>query len=201
VSAAAISVAAIILAAGESRRFGSAKLLAPLDGRPLVQHVIDAANASSCEPVVLVVGAGADELVAAARLGRATVVRNPDYATGQSSSLRVGLAAAGAADAAVILLADMPGVRPALVDALVARQRESLAAAVTCMWHGRRTPPTLLHRDLWPALRDLRGDVGAREVLAGRTDVVGLDVDPALGSLDDIDTPGDHARVSAPPAD
>jgi molybdenum cofactor cytidylyltransferase len=200
VSSSAISVAAIILAAGESRRFGGAKLLAPLDGRPLVQHVIDAANASSCEPVVIVVGAGADLLVAAARLGRASVVRNPDYATGQASSLRVGLAAAGAADAAVILLADMPGVRPALIEALIERQRESLAAAVTSLWRARRTPPTLLHRDLWPALRDLRGDLGAREVLAGRTDVVSLEVDLTLGSLDDIDTPQDHARVSAPPS-
>ncbi|HEV2010914.1 MAG TPA: nucleotidyltransferase family protein, partial [Candidatus Limnocylindria bacterium] len=195
-SAPATSVAAIILAAGESRRFGGPKLLASLDGRPLVQHVIDAANASSCEPVVLVVGAGADELLAAVRLGRSRVVRNAAYATGQASSLQAGLTAATSADAAVVLLADMPGVRAGLIEALVARQRGSLAAAVASLWRGRPTPPTLLHRDLWPALHDLRGDVGARDVLAGRTDVVGLDVDPALGSLDDIDTPEDHARVS-----
>jgi CTP:molybdopterin cytidylyltransferase MocA len=62
------------------------------------------------------------------------------------------------------------------------------------------TPPTLLHRDLWPALQDLRGDVGAGEVLAGRTDVVSLDVGPTLGSLDDIDAPADPARVSTPPS-
>lgn len=198
-SSPATSVAAIILAAGESRRFGGPKLLAPLDGRPLVQHVIDAANASSCEPVVLVVGAGADELLASVRLGRTLVVRNAAYATGQASSLQAGLTAATSADAAVVLLADMPGVRAALIEALVARQRGSLAAAVASLWRGRRTPPTLLHRDLWPALHDLRGDVGAREVLAGRADVIDLDVDPTLGSLDDIDTPEDHARVSAPP--
>ena len=198
-SAPASSVAAIILAAGGSRRYGGAKLLAPLDGRPLAQHVIDAANASSLEPVVLVVGAGADELLAAVRLGRSLVVRNSDYATGQASSLQAGLAAITTADAAVVLLADMPGVRAALLDALVAEQRTSHAAAVTSLWRGRRTPPTLLHRDLWPALRELRGDVGAREVLAGRTDVVGLEVDPTLGSLDDVDTPDDHARISAPP--
>ena len=110
-SAPATSVAAIILAAGESRRFGGPKLLASLDGRPLVQHVIDAANASSCEPVVLVVGAGADELLASVRLGRSRVVRNAAYATGQASSLQAGLTAATSADAAVVLLADMPGVR------------------------------------------------------------------------------------------
>lgn len=198
-SAPASSVAGIILAAGESRRFGGAKLLAPLDGRPLVQHVIDAANASSLEPVVLVVGAGADELLASVRLGRALVVRNAAYATGQAGSLQAGLTAVTGADAAVVLLADMPGVRVALIEALVATQRESHAAAVASLWRGRRTPPTLLHRDLWPVLHDLRGDVGAREVLAGRTDVVDLDIDPTLGSLDDIDTSEDHARVSGMP--
>lgn len=193
------SVAAIILAAGESRRFGGAKLLAPLDGRPVAQHVIDAATASSVEPVVLVVGAGAEELLAALQLGRASVVRNAAFATGQASSLQAGLGAVSGADAVVVLLADMPGVRTALIEALVAKQRSSHAAAVASVWRGRRTPPTLLHRDLWPALHELRGDVGAREVLAGRADVVGLEVDPALGSLDDIDTQADHVRISAPP--
>jgi molybdenum cofactor cytidylyltransferase len=199
VSGPARSVAAIILAAGESRRFGGAKLLSLLDGRPIAQHVIDAANASSLEQVVLVVGADADALLAAVRLGRSAVVRNDHYATGQASSLQAGLAAITGADAAVVLLADMPGVRAPLLDALVAKQRASGAAAVTSVWRGRRTPPTLLHRDLWPALHELRGDVGARDVLAGRSDVVGLDVDPSLGSLDDVDTPDDHARISAPP--
>jgi molybdenum cofactor cytidylyltransferase len=197
VSAPATSVAAIILAAGEARRFGGAKLLAPLDGRPVVQHVIDAATGSSCQPVVLVVGAGADALLAAVRLGRALVVRNAAYASGQASSLRVGLAAVADADAVVVLLADMPGVRTPLIEALIARQRSALAAAVASRWRGQRTPPTLLHRDLWPALEALRGDVGARAVLGGRADVGDLDVDPTQGSLDDIDTPADHARVSA----
>ncbi|MDP9319737.1 MAG: nucleotidyltransferase family protein [Chloroflexota bacterium] len=199
-SAPASSVAGIILAAGESRRFGGAKLLASLDGRPLVQHVIDAAAASSLDPIVLVVGAGADALLASVRLGRSVVVRNVAYASGQASSLQAGLTAASSADAAIVLLADMPGVRAALLEALLARQRETGAAAVTSVWRGRRTPPTLLHRDVWAALRDLHGDVGAREVLAGRTDVVDLDIDPTLGSLDDIDTPEDHARVSATPS-
>jgi CTP:molybdopterin cytidylyltransferase MocA len=198
VSPPATAVAAVILAAGEARRFGGAKLLAPLGGRPLVQHVIDAATTSSCDPVVLVVGAGADRLLAAVRPGRSIVIRNADYATGQASSLRAGLAAVPDADAAIVLLGDMPGVRSALIEALVAKQRATGAAAVTSLWHGRRTPPTLLHRDLWPALRELRGDTGAREVLADRADVVGLEVGPALGALDDIDTPEDHARIAAP---
>lgn len=187
----------MILAAGESRRFGSQKLLAPLGDRPLVQHVIDAANASGLDPVVIVVGADAGALLARVRLGGARVVRNPHYASGQASSLRAGLRALADADAAVVLLGDMPRITAALLDALVERQRSSGATAVVSSQGGRRSPPTLLHRDLWPEVEALEGDVGAREVLAKGTDVVALEVTPAIGALDDVDTREDHERLGA----
>ena len=63
-------------------------------------------------------------------------------------------------------------------------------------WSDRRSPPTLLHRDLWPAVLALTGDVGAREVLAGRDDVAVVHVSGNLGTLDDVDTLEDHARLS-----
>lgn len=189
-------VAAVILAAGESRRYGGPKLLAPLGGRLLLQHVLDAANRSTLGDVVLVVGHSADEVLAAVRLDRARAVRNESYAEGQSTSLRAGLRAVGEADAAVVLLGDQPRVTAALLDALVERQRTSGAAAVVSSWRGRRSPPTLLHRDLWPALAALSGDAGAREVLAGRDDVEVLEVDERLGSLEDVDRPEDLARLS-----
>lgn len=194
-SAAADRVAAIILAAGEAKRFGGPKLLAPLDGRPLLQHVLDAADGSGLDPVVLVLGHSADEVLAAVRPGRATAVRNGEYATGQASSLRAGIRAAPAADAAVILLGDQPRITSALLGALVERQRATGAAAVISSWRGRRSPPTLLHRDLFAAVEALSGDVGAREVLAGRDDVVTLDIEAPLGSLEDVDRPEDLARL------
>src|SRR3989442_11778082 len=123
------SVAGVILAAGEARRFGAQKLLAPLNGRALVQHVIGAANASSLSDVVLVVGADADRIVRIA-MGRTRVVRNPDYATGQASSLQAGLRAFSAnVHAPAVFLGDMPGVTPALIDELIATQRETGAPA------------------------------------------------------------------------
>ena len=186
---------ALILAAGESRRFGESKLLAPLRGIPLVQHAIDAANASRCADVILVVGHRADEVLAVAHPGRARVVRNPEYAAGQSTSLRAGMRAAQDADALVVLLADQPGVTAALIDALVERQHETAAAAVICTSRGRRSPPTLLHRALWPDVERLRGDVGARDILAGRTDVATLEVTRDLGLLDDVDEREDLARL------
>lgn len=178
----------MILAAGESRRFGSAKLLAPLEGHPLLQHAIDAANASRCDEVVVVVGHRADELLAAVRLGRARSVLNGAHASGQSTSLRAGLAEARGTDALVVLLGDQPRVTAALIDQVVARQRETDAVAVMCASGGRRSPPTLLHRELWPELEKLTGDVGAREVLRDRRDVALVDV---VGGLEDIDRPAD----------
>lgn len=184
-------VAAVILAAGESRRYGAPKLLAMLDGRPLLQHVIDAANASRCADIIVVFGHEADRILAGVRLGRALAVMNSDYALGQSTSLRLGLRDARASDAIVVLLGDQPLVTPALIDALVERQRETRASAVMCESGGRRSPPALLHRDLWPALETLSGDLGAREILRGRDDVATLEVTAGLGSLEDVDRPAD----------
>jgi molybdenum cofactor cytidylyltransferase len=189
-------IGGLILAAGEARRFGSQKLLAPLDGRPLVQHVIDAANASCLEDITLVVGAGADDLVAHLDLGRTRVVTNPDPTRGLASSLQAGLRALDPRlHAALVLLGDVPGVTTALVDELVARGRETRASAVVSVWRGRRSPPVILHKSLWAAAFALQGDIGMREVLKDQ-DVVEFAITDALGSLDDIDTREDHARVS-----
>lgn len=187
---------AIVLAAGASERFGSDKLLAPLDGRPLLQHVLDAATASSVDDVIVVVGHAADAVLAAVRLGRARAVVNPDHALGQSTSLRAGLRAAAGADAGVVLLGDQPRVTAALVDALIERWRVSRSPAVVSSRGGRRSPPAIIGRELWPAIDDLTGDVGARELLVGREGVAVLDVTPALGSLDDVDRPADLARIA-----
>jgi molybdenum cofactor cytidylyltransferase len=189
-------IAGVILAAGAARRFGTQKLLVPLGGRPLVQHVIDAANASCLEDIVLVVGTNADDLVTELDTGRTRVVRNPDPTRGLASSLQTGLRSLDQSlHAALVLLGDMPGVTTALIDELVARGRETRASAVASVWRGRRSPPVVLHKSMWPAALALDGDVGMREVLAGRDDVVEVDVTPALGALDDVDTPEDRDRL------
>jgi molybdenum cofactor cytidylyltransferase len=195
-SAPAERVAAVVLAAGQGLRFGSQKLLAPLGDRPLLQHALDAANASSLSPIVVVLGADADAIAAGVRTGRARVVHNPDHATGQASSMRVGLRSLDTSDAAVIVLGDQPNVTAALLDALVAAQRSSGAPAVVCAQDGRRSPPTLLHRDLWGEVDGLRGDTGAREVLARHRDVAVFEVAEGLARLDDVDTEEDRERLA-----
>jgi molybdenum cofactor cytidylyltransferase len=192
-----LQIGGVILAAGEAKRFGSQKLLAPLDGRPLLQHVIDAANASCLEDIVLVVGPNPDVLLARVQVGRTRVIRNPDPARGLASSLQAGLSALdGGLHAALILLGDMPRVTATLIGDLVARGRETRATAIVSVWRGRRSPPVVLHKSLWPAAFALRGDVGMREVLSGRADVIELTVTPELGSLEDVDTVLDHQRLA-----
>jgi len=195
-SAPAERVAAVVLAAGQGLRFGSQKLLAPLGDRPLLQHALDAVNGSSLSPIVLVLGADADAVASGVRVGRARLVRNPDHVTGQASSLKVGLRSLDTSDAAVVVLGDQPNVTAALLDALVAAQRSSGAPAVVCAQDGRRSPPTLLHRDLWQEVDGLRGDTGAREVLAHHPDVAVFEVADILARLDDVDTPADRERLS-----
>ena len=195
-SAPAERVAAVVLAAGQGLRFGSQKLLAPLGDRPLLQHALDAVNGSSLSPIVLVLGADADAVASGVRVGRARLVRNPDHATGQASSLKVGLRSLDTSDAAVVVLGDQPNVTAALLDALVAAQRSSGAPAVVCAQDGRRSPPTLLHRDLWREVDGLQGDTGAREVLAHHPDVAVFEVADVLARLDDVDTPADRERLS-----
>jgi molybdenum cofactor cytidylyltransferase len=189
-------IGGVILAAGGARRFGAQKLLAPLDGRPLIQHVIDAANASALEDVALVVGPSAKDLVGELNVGRARVVRNLDPSRGLASSLQIGLRSLDQhLHAALVLLGDVPGVTTALIDELISRGRETRATAIVSVWRGRRSPPVLLHKSQWAAAFALQGDIGMRDVLRDR-DVVEFAVTDALGSLEDIDTPADHARVS-----
>jgi CTP:molybdopterin cytidylyltransferase MocA len=95
-----------------------------------------------------------------------------------------------------VLLGDIPGVTTGLIDELVAQGRETRAPAVVSVWRGRRSPPVVLHKSLWPAAFALDGDVGMRDVLGGRDDVLEISVTGALGSLEDIDTAADYSRVS-----
>ncbi|WP_029031161.1 nucleotidyltransferase family protein [Salinarimonas rosea] len=194
-----MSVAAIVLAAGRGSRFGEApKLLATLDGVPLVRRVAQAALASRADPVIVVVGRRGED-VAAALAGLAVrIVDNPAWDEGLSTSLQAGFAALpDDAHAAIVCLGDMPLVTPALVDALVAAFDEtSGAAAVVPVHAGERGNPVLLARRLAPEIADLAGDRGAGPLLKGRADVRELDWGDA-SILRDVDTPAALAALAS----
>ena len=180
-------VAAVVLAAGESRRFGGAKQLAELDGRTLLEHVLALAEAAGLAPVVAVVPvwltrprAMDDE--------RLRWVRNPHPERGMSHSLRLGFEALDAATpAAVILLGDQPTVPPRAIAALLASRGQK--PIVATMAGGRLAPPVLIERSHFDVVRQPSGDIGLREVLNDHPDWVAA-VEVAKPTPD-VDTPDD----------
>lgn len=180
------TVAALVLAAGGGRRYGSPKALVRFGDRLLVERAVDTATRAGCAPVLVVLGAAAAEVRNRADLGTAEPVENPDWATGLGSSLRAGLTALAKtpAVAAVVLLVDMPGVGPAAV-----RRLARLAApdALAIGGYGtRRGHPVLLGREHWTGVAALAvEDVGARPYL--RRHEAQVRVVPCADVADDTD--------------
>lgn len=194
-----MSIYGVLLAAGMSSRMGRPKQLLQWGGRPLVRHMAEIALASRLAGLVVVLGAAAEEAREALSGlgGPVQTVQSADYAEGQGASLRTGLAALpGAAQAAVVLLVDMPLVSAGLVDSLItAFEAAPEALAVVPRHSGRRGNPVLLAAGLFDELRALGGDTGARAVLERHPDrVAWLDVDdPAV--ITDMDTPEAYESI------
>jgi molybdenum cofactor cytidylyltransferase len=172
---------------------GSQKLLLEFDGRPMVKHAVEAASDGGCHQVVVVYSA--DDVKEAVD-GSAELVHNPAAHTGMASSLKAGLhALRPEIQAAVILLGDQPLVGSRTVAALLrAWRREGSRPAVAVSKKGADwTPPVVLSREMWDDLYALEGDAGARQILDGHPEL--LDMVPAPGRPDDIDTPEDYAKI------
>jgi molybdenum cofactor cytidylyltransferase len=176
-------VAAVVLAAGESRRFGSRKQLAELAGRTLLEHVLGLAHGSGLDPVIAVVP---DWLTS----DDATVrwVHNAEPERGMSHSLRMGFAALpDTVDAAVILLGDQPTVAITAIEALLAARGEKPIIATRSAGH--QAAPVLVERSHFAVVQEPTGDIGLREILAARSELV-RSVEVA-GRAPDVDTPAD----------
>jgi molybdenum cofactor cytidylyltransferase len=190
-------VAALVLAAGCGSRFGTEpKLLALLDGKPLVRHVAEAALASQAAPVLVVVGKRAPEIIAALAGLHLSFIQNPDFAGGLSTSLRAGFAALPpTAAGAVVLLGDMPRVQRPLIDGLIAAwDGAGRPHAAVPVAGGRRGNPVLLAAALAPEIARLSGDVGAGPLLRAYPDVLEWPTDDP-GVLADVDTPAELAGL------
>jgi molybdenum cofactor cytidylyltransferase len=188
-------IAAVVLAAGLSRRMGQAKLLLPVDGRPIVRHAVEGVRAAGLDPVLVVTGPDPAPIEAAlAGLGVRIVV-NPAPEAGQAGSVRAGVAALpAAADAVLIALGDQPAVAPGIIPALLAAHRAGGRPIVAPRYQDGPGNPVLFDRAIFPELLALEGDRGARPVIArepGRVEWVALD----LPMPPDVDTPADYEKI------
>ena len=183
---AGLSVAGLILAAGESRRMGFPKALLRYREATFLDRLAGL-FAARCSPVIVVLGAEAERIRASVG-PPATFVMNPDWARGQTTSMQCGLRAVPPeADGVLFTLVDHPAVAPATIDALLAGPRATLLRVPRS--NGRRGHPIWFSRELIPEFLALPENGAARDVVRGHAaQTQFLDVDDP-GILADIDDP------------
>lgn len=188
-------VTAVLLAAGASKRMGAVKQLLDLGGKTLLETVLDNLRRSQVSEIVVVLGSSADEIRERVRLHGVRVVVNQYYEQGMGTSVRAGIAAVDVrADAALVILADQPFVRPDTLDLIIETYRERKPHIVIPTYKGFRGNPILIDRSLFPELLNLAGDIGCRAIFGSHTeDLLKVAVDD-IGVLLDIDTPEDLER-------
>jgi CTP:molybdopterin cytidylyltransferase MocA len=187
---------AVVTAAGSAERFGGKKLLAPVDGEPLLDHTIRSLLEGGVTEVIVVVGTDArrelERDVNAMNDSRVRPVENPDPSRGMFSSIQVGVATANG-DALVVLPGDMPYVRAETVRAVIAKYRER-PAIVSPRYKGKRGHPVVMPLSLRDEIAATAPTANLHEVIKHHQDErVDLDVDDA-GVVRDVDTPADLER-------
>jgi molybdenum cofactor cytidylyltransferase len=185
-------IAGLVLAAGRSTRMGGPnKLLEEINGRSLVRIATEQVLASRAKPVIVVTGHQKERVERALAGLPVTLVHNPDYAEGLSTSLKAGIAAVPApADGAIVCLGDMPQVSAALIDRLIAAfEPERGALVVIPTIAGKRGNPVLWARRFFGDLAALEGDVGARHLIGGYAEAVAEVAVEDAAALTDVDTP------------
>jgi molybdenum cofactor cytidylyltransferase len=193
-------VAGIILAAGEAKRYGQTKQLLNWNGQPFVRAVAKTALEAGLTPVIVVVGANADQVQAGVDDLGVKVIINHDWKSGQASSIKEGVKAIFPAHssriengAAIFLLADQPHITTSILRALMERHAESLHPIVAPMVLDRRANPVLFDRVTFPDLMKLEGDVGGRAIFHQHTVEYLPWHDDRL--LLDVDTPEQYQRL------
>ncbi|MFN2215741.1 MAG: NTP transferase domain-containing protein, partial [Anaerolineales bacterium] len=200
--------AAIILAAGSSSRFGQTKQLLRFNGGTFLQSIIDSAKIADLSPIVVVTGSDHEHVESSLRdQTQISVVYNPDWEEGQSTSIRVGLNELersfdkktgenkrGSFPGSVIfLLADQPQVQSTLLEALSDQHSRSLSAVIAPLVDGQRANPVLFDRITFPSLKSLKGDKGGRGIFAEFPPAYIPWYDNSM--LIDVDTSSDYSKL------
>jgi len=189
-------VAAVILAAGESKRMGEPKQLLPVSGQSMVTRVTEVVCAADLAQVVVVIGAHAQAVAQAVAGLPVEMVRNDRWPEGMTSSLHAGLhALRSEIKATLVVLADQPWLTAELIRAIVDCYHTTGAPVVAPFYQGQRGRPVLFDRSLFPELLAARDDESRREIIARHRDQIArVEVeDPAL--FRDIDTRQDYQEI------
>ena len=190
-------IAAIVLAAGLSRRMGQAKLLMKVGGRAIIRYVVESVLAGGVDSVWVVTGPDVEPIEAALAGFEVQIVVNPAPEEGQAGSVRTGIAALPpSVDAVLIALGDQPSLAPSIIPALLAARRASPKLIVAPRYRDGQGNPVLFKREIFPELLRLTGDLGARPIIQkepARVEWVDLD----LPMPPDVDTPDDYERIRA----
>jgi len=188
-------IAAIVLAAGLSLRMGRAKLLLDWGGRPVIRRAVEQVKAGGVDEVLVVLGREARAIREALSGLSVRFVENPEPEAGQAGSIACGVSALGpAVSAALIALGDQPALPPEVIPRLLQTFRETAKTIVAPLYRGVQGNPALFAAAVFPEVRALTGDRGARSVVEkdpGRVALVSFDLPmPA-----DLDTFEDYERL------
>jgi molybdenum cofactor cytidylyltransferase len=189
-------IGAVVLAAGTSSRMGEPKQLLCLGGRTVLGQTLENVRGASVAQIVLVLGFAADVIARQPEVEGVTLVINGQFSEGMGSSLRTGIAALNPGiDAALVVLADQPFVRPATLNQLIGGYIESKAQIAIPTYRGFRGNPVLLDRSVFAEVMAITGDIGCRAIFGSHTDgIVKVPVDD-VGVLLDIDSKSDFERL------
>ncbi|WP_187261471.1 nucleotidyltransferase family protein [Pontibacter beigongshangensis] len=187
----------VLLAAGASTRLGEPKQNLLFEGQRLIQRAAEAALASACSPVVVVLGANASLVQPELTAPGLSVVTNPEWAQGMGASIRCGLLAllteAPAAAACLLMVCDQPYVSSSLLNRLLEAKAENRAGMVASAYGNIAGTPALFDKKYFPELLALNGEEGARKLLlAHMHDVVTV---PFPQGAIDVDTAADYAGL------
>lgn len=190
-------ISGLVLGAGASQRFGPPKQLAPFRGTTMLGWVVDQAlHAARLDEVVVVLGRAADEVRERVDFGTARVVENPVFGEGCSSSYRAGIAALSSESTAImIILGDLPGVTPEIIDRLADAWREHETPIALCSYQGRKGHPMIFAQSMFPQLVELHGDKAAWKLVDANAAAV-QEIDFDFPYPDDINTPADLERLA-----
>lgn len=198
-------IAAVLLAAGESRRMGQPKLTLPWgEAGSVIAHVVGLFRQAGADPIIVVTGGHREAVEGALRGSGAMCLFNADYRDGgMLSSVRVGLGHLQGDDSEAALLgpSDLPSLTSETIHRILERWQRSGGDLIVPSYQMRRGHPVLIGRRLWPELLDLNSSLSLRDFLRQRADGIDYVMVDDPGVIVDLDTPGDYAHVVGSPED